>query len=196
MGWSRPDRDRGGRRYGSRGGDGGRARGCPAARALSPPLELLVGTWKATKTNYVIGKDGRPVVSGDITVKVRWLTKTGNRYLQETTARLGGRPYHRIGVLGFSNIDKRHEWTTFDNVTPQAMTYRGEAVEGHPKVLSIPGQFTDPGMLGPEYVGKAIPMRTVITISPKGRHTLDMYFTPPGQQERLADRVVYTRRTD
>lgn len=160
-------------------------------------LDPLAGTWEATKHNYLLGKDGKPLVSRDIKVTVRWLTKTGRRYLQETTeGTLGGRPYHRIGVLGFSNIDRRYEWTTFDNVTPQAMTYRGERVEGRPSVLSIPGEFTDPGVLGPEYVGQTIPMRTVITISSKGRHTFDLYFTPPGQPERLVDKVVYTRRID
>jgi hypothetical protein len=35
-------------------------------------------------------------------------------------------------------------------------------------------------------------MRTVITL--KGHPTFDLYFTPPGQRERLVDRVVYTRR--
>ncbi|MGN9837064.1 DUF1579 family protein [Nonomuraea sp. H19] len=158
-------------------------------------LEPLVGTWKATKYNYVLGEGGKPIVSRGITIKVRWLAKTGKRYLQETSeGTLGGRPYYRIGVLGFSNIDKRYEWTTFDNVTPQAMTYRGEAMWGPSSVLSIPGEFTDPGVLGPEFAGQTIPMRTVIRISSKDRHTFDLYFTPPGQPERLVDRVVYTRK--
>ncbi|MFF8607125.1 DUF1579 family protein [Streptomyces sp. NPDC015346] len=156
-------------------------------------LDPLEGTWQATKTNYILGENGRPVVSRDIVVKTRWLDRTGGRYLQETTqGTLGGRPYHRLGVLGFSNIDRRYEWTTFDNVTPQAMTYRGGPVEGRPTVLSIPGEFTDPGILG--HAGRSIPMRTVITIDPEGHHTFELYFTPPGEEERLVDKVAYTRR--
>ncbi|MEV4251605.1 DUF1579 family protein [Spirillospora sp. NPDC049652] len=157
-------------------------------------LDPLVGTWKAVKTNYLLG-GGKPVVSRDITVKVRWIEKTGGRFLEERTeGTLAGNHYYRLGVLGFSNIDRRYEWTTFDSVTPVAMTYRGAPVAGKPSVLSIPGEFTDPGLLGPRYFGKTIPMRTVITLARNGHPTFDLYFTPPGQKERLADRVVYTRK--
>ncbi|WP_192809804.1 DUF1579 family protein [Actinomadura rudentiformis] len=157
-------------------------------------LDPLIGEWKVVKTNYFLG-GGVPVVSRDITVKVRWISKTGGRFLEERAeGTLAGNRYYRVGILGFSNIDRRYEWTTFDNATPTAMTYRGAPVTGAPSILSIPGAFTDPGLLGPEYLGKSIPMRTVITIAPNGRHTFDLYFTPPGQAERLADRVVYTRK--
>ncbi|WP_083983364.1 DUF1579 family protein [Actinomadura hibisca] len=163
----------------------------PQHRRLDP----LVGTWKAVKYNYVLGQNGQPIVSRDITVKVRWIAKTGGRFLEEKTeGTLGGAKYYRLGVLGYSNIDRRYEWTTFDSVTPTAMTYRGAPTTGGAGPLSIPGEFTDPGVLGPDYLGKTIPMRTVITIGSRGRHTFDLYFTPPGQGERLADRVVYTRK--
>ncbi|MEU6408436.1 DUF1579 family protein [Microbispora sp. NPDC046933] len=159
-------------------------------------LDPLVGTWKATKYNYLLGGDGKPVVSRDITVRTRWIAKTGGRFLEEEAEGvLGGHPYYRLGILGFSTIDRRYEWTTFDSVTPTAMTYRGPALSEVGDVLSLPGTFTDPGVLGPEYVGKTIPMRTVITIRSNDRHTFDLYFTPPGQPERLVDRVVYTRKT-
>lgn len=36
------------------------------------------------------------------------------------------------------------------------------------------GTFTNPGLLGPNYVGKTIPMRTVITIRENDRHTFDI----------------------
>ncbi|RFU39616.1 DUF1579 domain-containing protein [Actinomadura logoneensis] len=157
-------------------------------------LDPLVGTWKAVKTNYILG-GGKPVVSRDITVRTRWIGKTGGRFLEERTeGTLAGNHYYRLGILGFSNIDRRYEWTTFDSVTPVAMTYRGKPVTGTPSVLSIPGEFTDPGLLGPRYYGKTIPMRTVISLPRNGHPTFDLYFTPPGQKERLADRVVYTRR--
>jgi hypothetical protein len=38
-------------------------------------------------------------------------------------------------------------------------------------------------------------MRTVITIRSDDRHTIELYFTPPGRQEQLVDRVVYERRS-
>jgi hypothetical protein len=161
-------------------------------RALDP----LVGTWKAVKTNYVLD-GGKPVVSRDLTVKVRWIARTGGRFLrEETRGTLAGNRYYRLGVLGFSNIDRRYEWTTFDSVTPAAMTYRGAPVTDVASTMSIPGEFTDPGLLGPAYLGKTIRMRTVITIRADDHHTFDLYFTPPGQAERLADRVVYTRKIE
>lgn len=163
----------------------------PHHRALDP----LVGTWRATKYNYLLGRDGQPVVSHDIKVKVRWISKTGGRFLEERTeGTLAGKPYYRVGIMGYSNIDRRYEWTTFDSVTPTAMTYRGKPDSGTASEISIPGEFTDPGILGPEYQGKTIPMRTVVRIDTAARHTIDLYFTPPGQQERLVDRVIYTRK--
>lgn len=170
----------------------------PSAGPLDPGpfhhrLDQLVGTWKAVKENYILSGDGTPIVSRDITVRTSWIARTGGRFLQERTGgTLGGEKYFRLGVLGFSNIDRRYEWTTFDSVTPTAMTYRGPALSQVTSVLSIPGTFTDPGILGPEYLGKTIPMRTVITLGAHPR--FDLYFTPPGQGERLVDRVVYTRR--
>ncbi|WP_411121825.1 DUF1579 family protein [Streptomyces sp. x-19] len=163
----------------------------PRHRVLDP----LVGTWKATKYNYVLSKDGKPVVSHDIKVKVRWINKTGDRFLEERTeGTLAGKPYYRVGIMGYSNIDRRYEWTTFDSVTPTTMTYRGTPGSCTASEITIPGEFTDPGILGPEYQGKTIPMRTVVRIDSADRHTFDLYFTPPGQKERLADRVVYTRK--
>ncbi|RJL27064.1 DUF1579 family protein [Bailinhaonella thermotolerans] len=159
-------------------------------------LDPLVGTWKAVKYNYLLGRDGEPVVSRDLTVRTRWIAETGGRFLrEESEGTLGGNRYYRLGVLGFSGIDRRYEWTTFDSVTPTSMTYRGPALAEGADVLTLPGSFTDPGVLGPEHAGRTIPMRTVITIRPGGRHTFDLYFTPPGQAERLVDRVVYLRRT-
>ncbi|HEY3687351.1 MAG TPA: DUF1579 family protein [Streptosporangiaceae bacterium] len=166
--------------------------------ALSPGpyhrrLDPLVGTWQAVKTNYILGDE--PIVTTDFTVTTRWIEETAGHFLEErSTGTLGGAAYYRLGVLGFSNIDRRYEWTTFDSVTPTAMTYRGPALTEVTSVLSVPGEFTDPGVLGPEFAGRTIPMRTEITIDPGGRHVFDLFFTPPGQAERLVDRVVYDRR--
>ena len=114
---------------------------------------------------------------------------------EEAEGTLGGNPCYRLDILGFSTIDKRYEWTTFDSVTPSAMTYRGPNLARGTHVLSLPGTFADPGLLGPNYVGKTIPMCTVITIRENDRHTFDIYLTPPGESERLIDRVIYVRKS-
>jgi hypothetical protein len=42
-------------------------------------------------------------------------------------------------------------------------------------------------------VGKTAGQRTLIRIETKDRHVFELYFTPPGGKEQLADRSVYTR---
>lgn len=49
-------------------------------------------------------------------------------------------------------------------------------------------------MLGESYVGKVIAMRTLIKLTSPDNVTFEIYFTPPGEPERIADRVVFTRR--
>jgi hypothetical protein len=51
----------------------------------------------------------------------------------------------------------------------------------------------DPGVTGEANVGKPIPMRTVIRIESNDRNVFEIYFTPPGRKEILADRMVFTR---
>jgi hypothetical protein len=55
------------------------------------------------------------------------------------------------------------------------------------------GEFTDQGVLGEAIAGKTVGMRTVIRIEADDRHVIELYFTPPGDQERLMDRSVYSR---
>ena len=55
------------------------------------------------------------------------------------------------------------------------------------------GEFTDPGLLGETSVGKTIHQRTVVTIEGPDSHVMEIYFTPPGGEERLIDRKIFTR---
>ena len=57
------------------------------------------------------------------------------------------------------------------------------------------GEFTDGfGLFGRRSKGTTIGQRTTITIESPDRHVIDIYFTPPGGAEVLADHGVYTRR--
>ena len=60
------------------------------------------------------------------------------------------------------------------------------------KVMS--GEFTDQGVLGDAYVGKSIRQKTVIKIASANNHVFELYFTPPGEKERLVSTATYTRR--
>ena len=62
--------------------------------------------------------------------------------------------------------------------------------------ISMSGVFTDAGVLGEQTAGKSVGMRTLIRIESKDRHIFELYFTPPGEREFLADRKVYTRMTE
>lgn len=166
------------------------ARAAPGAghEALQP----LVGRWRVTKSNFVIGTAERPITSEDMITERQWIAD--GRFISETTTgTLGGRPYFRRGVLGYNSMDKRYEWTTADNQTPIMMTYHGANGSGVGGMIDMRGSFTDLGVTGEQNVGKAVMMRTRIRIIDKDHHMYDLYFTPPGKAEMLADRMIFDR---
>src|SRR5687767_10832190 len=75
----------------------------PGHAALAP----LVGTWRVENSIYIaIGTPEKPVVSGDIICRREWVA--GGRFLRDVTeGTIGGGPYWREGLLGYSNMDQR-----------------------------------------------------------------------------------------
>ena len=167
--------------------------------AMHKRLDALVGEWNVEKSNYFVlgGTAENPFVSKDLICRREWIKETGNMYIKDVTEGTFGGAYYRLGVLGYSPIDNRYEWNTVDNFNPIMMTYKGAAGSAKPDgEISIGGEFTDPGILGKakEFAGKTIAQRTVIKIESPDRNVMEIYFTPPGKSEFLADRAVYTRR--
>ncbi|MEM4987884.1 DUF1579 family protein [Collimonas sp. H4R21] len=168
-------------------------RGLPGAghAAIAP----LVGTWHVQMGIYgTLGRrdDEPPITSDDIVARREWVA--GGRYLEDTTeGSLEGARYWRRGWLGYSNMDRRYEWVTIDAVNSEMMSYASSTGSGPQTAISLTGVFTDQGVAGEAYAGKSIPMRTVIRIESNDRHTIELYFTRPGDKERLATRAVYTR---
>ncbi|NKY87500.1 DUF1579 family protein [Nocardia veterana] len=160
-------------------------------------LDRLVGEWSVEKSTYVAGgTPDHPLVAHDTVSRWHWITKTGNNFLQEEVdGTLGDKPYYRQGALGYSPTDDRYEWSTVDSMTPMMMTYRGAKNSGSAADIVMTGDFTDPGILGPANAGKTTPMRTVIRFESPDRTVMEIYFTPAGGAEVLADRVVLTRRS-
>jgi hypothetical protein len=158
-------------------------------------LEPLVGAWRVHKSIYAtMGRrsDEPPLVSDDIIARREWVA--GGRYVQDTTeGTVAGMPYWRRGWLGYSNMDRRYEWVTIDAVNTTMMIYLGAPGSGQRTPISMSGAFTDQGVAGERSVGKRVGQRTVIRIENKDRHVIELYFTPPGGKEALADRSVYTR---
>ncbi len=167
--------------------------------AMHKRLDALVGDWNVEKSLYFAlgGTAEKPFVSTDLTCRREWIAETGKTFLKDVTEGTFGGAYYRLGILGYSPVDNRYEWNTVDNFNPIMMTYKGAKdsakADGD---ISINGEFTDPGIIGKdkEFAGKTIAQRTVIKIESPDKNIMEIYFTPPGKAEFLADRAVYTRR--
>lgn len=163
----------------------------PGHEALQP----LVGCWQVNKSMYIVtGTPEDPVTSEDMTTERHWIGD--ERYLQSTTTGfMGGMPYFRTGFLGYNTMEDRYEWITADNQTTILMSYygSGEGTNIESREIIMSGSFTDPGVTSEANVGETVPMRTRIEILSDDRHVFELYFTPPGQPEMLADRMVFER---
>ncbi|MFI2471854.1 DUF1579 family protein [Nocardia xishanensis] len=158
-------------------------------------LNQLVGEWRGDKSTFVAGGTPDKPIRTEIVSRWQWIAETGNNFLREiATGDFGDRPYYRQGTLGYAPTDNRYEWTTVDSVTPMMMTYKGVAGSGSDTEITMFGEFTDPGVLGDRFVGQRIPMRTTIRLESADRVVMELYFTPPGQAEMIADRVILTRK--
>jgi hypothetical protein len=166
-------------------------RGLPAAghEALDP----LKGTWRVEMSLYLAGGTADdPIVSDDLICRREWVA--GGRFLYDVTeGTLADGPYWRMGVLGYSTMDERYEWVTADAANANMMVYFGEPGSGKEMPISMSGTFTDQGLISEESSGKEVGQRTVISIENNDRHVIELYFTPPGEEEFLASRMVYTR---
>lgn len=159
-------------------------------------LDALAGDWTVEMSTFIAGgTPEKPLAGQNVVSHWGWLEKTGNRFIQEEIeGTVNGGPYYRLGVLGYSNMDQRYEFNTFDRINATVMSYRGAHGSGDRPEITVSGEFTDQGVLGDAYIGKTIAMRTVIRFETPDRNVLELYFTPPGEPERLADRKVYTRK--
>jgi hypothetical protein len=168
-------------------------RGIPGAGHAN--LNPLIGTWRVHKNIY--GTMGRspdlpPIVSNDITTRREWVAD--GHYIEDLTeGKVDGKPYWRKGWLGYSIMDRRYEWVTIDSLNTTMMRYLGKEGTGQQMPISMTGVFTDQGVVNEKTVGKPVGQRTVIRIENNDRHIFELYFTPPGEKEQLADRSVYTR---
>jgi hypothetical protein len=161
-------------------------------------LDVLTGDWNVEQETYYLGKKlEKPLRSNNMTCRREWIEGPGEkRFLRdETTGKYGDSAYYRLGILGYSTMDRRYEWNTIDGMNANMMTYKGKPGSASPTgEISMEGEFTDQGILGDAYVGKSIFQRTVIRIETPDRHVFDIYFRPPGEKEILIVHGIYTRR--
>lgn len=161
--------------------------------AAHAALRPLVGTWRVEKRVFnALGTPDKPARSMGMTTRREWTP--GGYFLRDVTkGAINGAPYERTGFLGYNPIDRRYEWNTVDNVTPIMMTYHGANASGAALPIDMAGMFTDIGVTGESNVGKPIATRTRVTIIDADHHRFEIFFTPPGGVEQLADRMDFTR---
>jgi hypothetical protein len=166
-------------------------RGLPGPFHLT--IKALEGQWRVDKRIYIaIGSREKPAISDRMMATREWFG--GGKHLRDITqGALAGSSYYRLGVLGFSNVDSRYEWVTFDGLNANMMLYRSGRMQHPSQQIELTGVFTDQGLLGEEFAGKEVAMRTTIGIESADRHVIELYFTPPGRSELLIDRSIYTR---
>jgi hypothetical protein len=159
-------------------------------------LQPLVGIWRVENSLYIaVGTRDKPAVSSDLICRREWVGE--GRHLRDVTeGTMAGGRYWRLGLLGYSNMDERYEWVTVDGFNASMMIYLGAPRAGSETPIVMSGVFTDQGVLGEQAAGKLVAMRTVIRIESNDRHTFELYVTPPGEPERLADRKIYTRMAE
>jgi hypothetical protein len=160
-------------------------------------LDSLVGRWNVEMTFYIAGgSPQKPIISSDLICLREWISETGNKHLRDVTqGTVAGNPYHRLGILSYSTMDRRYEWNTVDALNTNMMTYKGaKGSASLSREIVMSGEFTDQGVLGDSYAGRTIRQKTVIQIESLDRHMFDLYFTPPGEKERLVARAVYSRQ--
>lgn len=166
-------------------------------RGLAGPghdmVKVLAGKWRVSISLYMaLGTPDHPVTSTEnITIR-EWID--GGRFLQDvTTGNIGGMPYWRQGLLGYDNMASCYQWMTIDGINAGMMIYQGAPESGPHFPINMTGTFVDQGVLGEAYSGKTIGQRTEIIVKNPDEHVFNIYFTPPGEPERIADHNVYTR---
>ena len=156
-------------------------------------LKTLAGDWTVAMELYVALGTAETPFKATLTARRQWIAE--GRYLVETLKgdlSVGGR-YWRMGTLGYNTMDNRYEWVTQDALNTGMMIYLATPGAGPGFPIDMSGTFTDQGVLGETYAGRSIGQRTVIEMQDENHHRIDIYFTPPGEKERLVDRKFYSR---
>ena len=173
-------------------------------------LEPLIGDWDVVMNIYPAA-GAKPVTSSGMVSQKRWIL--GNRQIQEeiVAGTIGGMEHRKLTILGYNNVNGRYEFTTFDNLDTQAMSYHGSP-DATGTIITMTASYTQAaygGLVTGDGVGRAngakpnpkktivgiaFTVRDVLTIESDNRHTLQMYFTPATGKETLTAEYIYTRQ--
>jgi hypothetical protein len=148
-------------------------------------LESLVGEWNVDSRWWMAGPDGPPTESKGSN-KTQWIF--GKRFIQdEFTGEMMGQPFQGMGITGYDNLKKKYVAFWIDSMGTSMFTSEGTADAGG-KVLTFLGKMDDP-MTGE----KDVPMKHIVRIESKDKHTFEMHCLSKGDKSKMGE-ITYTRK--
>ena len=146
-------------------------------------LDAIVGSWEY-KIKFWMAADAPPEESTG-TSESTWIM--GGRFVQDKTFGTSmGQPFEGLGITGYNNGTGKYNLYWLDNMGTGTMYGEG-TYDASTKTLSSNGTFFCPFRGETAY-------RSIMTITDKNSHTLEMYMTEKDGTEFLAMKINYTRK--
>ncbi len=148
-------------------------------------LAALVG--KFTAKSKLWWEPGKPPVEG--TSESENVSVLGGRFIRQSyKGNMMGQPFEGLGYLGYDNLKKKFTSTWMDTASTSAMHTEGE---GDGDKIIAKGEVAEP-TAGPD---KKTKVRTVTTIVSADKHTYELFYTFPGQeQEAKVMEIIYEKK--
>ncbi len=152
-------------------------------------LQPLVGRWRVRQTVRA-DAGAQPVAFEGITACRGWLEGGGVLY-EVMEGAPNGRPFTRVALLTYNNIEQRFELASTDTRTPGVMSLQNVSDDGG-RSITFHQTFTLGGR-GRELSGQTVRLRHVLHVESAGRAVMQQFWTLPAAREFLAIEYVYTR---
>jgi hypothetical protein len=147
-------------------------------------LDAFVGDWKAEVRCWT-DPDSPPMESRGSS-KVSWIMN--GRFLQENfQGEMMGQPFNRRTVIGYDNTRQTFNSVWFDDVHTSMFVSEGKGDNGF-KVITLEGKVSCP-VTG----RKEVPMKAVLNIINRDKHTFEMFDESKGESVRSME-IIYTRQ--
>jgi len=148
-------------------------------------LDVFVGDWEVASKWWM--DPAAPPMESKGTVSKKWILD--GRFLQEDfSGEMMGMPFKGTGLTGYDNLKKQYNSFWVDSTTTAMLISLGTASKDG-KTLTFNSKMDDV-MTGE----KDKPIRFVIKIEGKDKHTFEMY-EGAGSKEKKAGEMTYTRKS-
>lgn len=147
-------------------------------------LEGWAGKWDAKITMWMA--PGAPPSVSTGSSENRWIMD--GRIIEERfTGTFEGMPFTGLGYTGYDNVKKEYWGTWMDNMGTGVMRSTGSTSDGG-KSWKFTSTSTDP------MAGKEVPGESVVTVTDKDHHTMEMWGpAPDGKMFKMME-VAYSRK--